>query len=88
MVKSINDHLVIEFQPTDAANCYLDTTHAIIDAMGQSPNNYHLAELLRQMLPTYDQAKLMFKPDRVQAQVQDQAQAPAQVLVRELSVLE
>lgn len=52
--------LVIELPDTDPASVYINTLHAIIDALeGKDSQNYYLCELLRNMVPNYDQANIM-----------------------------
>lgn len=52
--------LVIELQDEDPASVYINTLHAIIDALeGKDSQNYYLCELLRNMVPNFEQASIM-----------------------------
>jgi len=61
MVKIDNGRLVIECETsTDPVNDYYSSLHAIIDKL-EGTDNYSLCNLLREMLPTYQQFKSMME---------------------------
>lgn len=68
MVKPTKDGFVVEFDTPTPADIYVETFHDLVNVLQSNnaelrgdENYFHLLELVRNMIPTADQAELMFE---------------------------